>query len=293
MVYLVGVFAAASIGLGWVLQQHAAVRRADGDPLSPRLVVRLVRDPGWWLGLAAITTGNALWALSLYLGTVSTVEPLLGTSLVFAFGFAAVMHRRRPSSREVLGALIVVAALAGFVLAGHPQAATDSTPSPLAVALAVVLVAVVVLGIVGVARRQSLAVASTAFAAAAGVLYGLQDVSARWALVTEEDRGLASLLTAPGAYLVAATAVGGLLLSQCAFGAARLARSLPSLTVSEPLVGIALGAALLGDRVSGNPAALTAELICLVSLIAGVTLVGRSFHAAPPPVVLQPLGSAC
>ena len=44
MVYLVGLLAAASIGLGWVLQQRAAVRRSGGDPLSLRLILRLVRD---------------------------------------------------------------------------------------------------------------------------------------------------------------------------------------------------------------------------------------------------------
>lgn len=286
MLYLVGLLAAASIGLGWVLQQRAAVRRSGGDPLSPRLVLRLVHDRVWWLGLAAVLTGNGLWAFSLHLGTVSLVEPLLATSLVFAFAFSALLRRQAPPRAELIGAVVVVLALGGFLAAAQPQDARHVTPSLTGALIAAAVIAVVVTALVSRGRRLPFAAAAAVFATAAGLLYGLQDVAARWALVTLDQHGLAALVASPATYLVAGTAVGGVLLSQSAFGAARLAHSLPSMTVTEPLVGIALGVALLGDRLTATGGALAAELGCLVALVCGVVLVGRSFRTPPLPVAV-------
>lgn len=278
MVYLVGLLAAASIGFGWVLQQRAAVRRAAGDPLTPRLILRLVRDGSWWCGVAAMVSGNLLWALTLHLGTVSLVEPLLATSLVFAFLFSALLRRQPPSAVELSGAVLVVVALAGFVVTAQPEQGGHATPEFTETLVAVVAVAGLALALVALGRRVGFAAASAAFATAAGVLYGLQDVAARWALVSVDRHGLVALLTSPGTYLVAGTALGGLLLSQSAFGAARLTHSLPSLTVTEPLVGIGLGVALLDDRLVTSGDALMVESLCLAALVCGVLLVSQSLR---------------
>ena len=278
MVYLVGLLAAASIGFGWVLQQRAAVRRAAGDPLTARLILRLVRDASWWCGVAAMASGNALWALTLHLGTVSLVEPLLATSLVFAFLFSALLRRQPPSAVELSGAVLVVVALAGFVVTAQPEQGGHATPEFTETLVAVVAVAGLALALVALGRRVGFAAASAAFATAAGVLYGLQDVAARWALVSVDRHGLVALLTSPGTYLVAGTALGGLLLSQSAFGAARLTHSLPSLTVTEPLVGIGLGVALLDDRLVTSGDALMVESLCLAALVCGVLLVSQSLR---------------
>ncbi|WAX57273.1 DMT family transporter [Jatrophihabitans cynanchi] len=278
MVYLVGLLAAASIGFGWVLQQRAAVRRAAGDPLTPRLILRLVRDGSWWCGVAAMVSGNLLWALTLHLGTVSLVEPLLATSLVFAFLFSALLRRQPPSAVELSGAVLVVVALAGFVVTAQPEQGGHATPEFTETLAAVVAVAGLALALVALGRRVGFAAASAAFATAAGVLYGLQDVAARWALVSVDRHGLVALLTSPGTYLVAGTALGGLLLSQSAFGAARLTHSLPSLTVTEPLVGIGLGVALLDDRLVTSGDALMVESLCLAALVCGVLLVSQSLR---------------
>ena len=287
MVYLVGLLAAASIGFGWVLQQRAAVRRAAGDPLTARLILRLVRDGSWWCGVAAMASGNLLWAVTLHLGTVSLVEPLLATSLVFAFLFSALLRRQPPSAVELSGAVLVVVALAGFVLTAQPQQGGHRTPQFAATLTAVIAIGAVALALVALGRRVGFGAASAAFATAAGVLYGLQDVAARWALVSVDRHGLVALLTAPGTYLVVGTALGGLLLSQSAFGAARLTHSLPSLTVTEPLVGIALGVVLLGDRLVTSGDALMVESLCLMALVCGVLLVSQSLRL--PPTVPAPV----
>jgi uncharacterized membrane protein len=275
VVYLAGLLAGAAIGLGWVLQQRVAALAPRHELLHPRLLLRLIRQPLWCLGILAMLVGNMLWVWTLYLGTVSLVEPLLSSSLVFAFLFSAAFSRHRPSPRGVVGALLVCGALSGFVIVADAQgddAATARLGAVLLACLAVALVATVLARWRGRSWRS----ASVRFALAAGVLYGLQDAAARWALVDADRHGVAALLASSGTYVVLATALGGLLLSQSAFAAARLEVSLPPMVVAEPIAGIALGVALLGDRVAHTPLALAGELACLLAMVAGTALIGRS-----------------
>jgi hypothetical protein len=80
------------------------------------------------------------------------------------------------------------------------------------------------------------------------------------------------------------------MLSQGAFKAARLDFSLPPIAAAEPITGIALGIALLGDTVSVSVAGLAAETASLAAMIVGVVLIGRSRSLAD--VCADPVASA-
>jgi hypothetical protein len=212
VVYLAGLLAGAAIGLGWVLQQRVAILAPRHELLRPRLLLRLIRQPLWCLGVLAMVAGNMLWVWTLYLGTVSQVEPLLSSSLVFAFLFSAALARRRPSSMAVAGALLVSAALSGFVAVADAHAdGSTATPALGKVLLAGLVVLLIVVPLVALGRGGSWRSASVRFALGAGVLYGLQDAAARWALVAADRHGVPALLTSSGSYVVLATALGGLL----------------------------------------------------------------------------------
>ena len=71
-----------------------------------------------------------------------------------------------------------------------------------------------------------------------------------------------------------------ILLSQSAFKAARLDYSLPPIAAAEPIAGIALGVSLLGDKVSVSVLGLAVESVCLVAMVGGVMLIGRSVSLA-------------
>jgi hypothetical protein len=60
-----------------------------------------------------------------------------------------------------------------------------------------------------------------------------------------------------------------------------LQNSLPPMVLAEPLTGIALGVALLGDRVAHTPLALLAEASCLLAMLLGAVLIGRSGALQP------------
>ncbi|MGW4967202.1 DMT family transporter [Nonomuraea sp. NPDC004186] len=87
-------------------------------------------------------------------------------------------------------------------------------------------------------------------AAAAGMLYGVQDVLTRDSLVTLERAGHepGALLVSWLPYTLLVIALLGILLDQSAFDAAPLRISLPAMVAAEPVIGIVLGMAILGER---------------------------------------------
>jgi drug/metabolite transporter (DMT)-like permease len=276
MVFVVGLVAAVCLGLGWVLQQRVAAHAALSELLSFKLLFHLMRKRVWWLGILSMTTGSALGGWALQLGSVTLVEPLLSANLLFAFIFAALLGRNRLKRWEILGALLLSAALGVFIAVGHPNAAEHPNPSFAATVLAVCCVAGVVAALVAFAKRRTLPVESGIIAAGAGLMYGLQDAATRSSLTRLDHDGLAGLLTAPWPYIVLGSAIIGILLSQSAFRAARLDYSLPPTSAAEPIAGIALGVTVLGDRLSVSTVGLAVEAVCLVAMVAGVVLIGRS-----------------
>lgn len=279
MVFLVGILAALSFGLGWVLQQRVAAHAALSELLSYRLVWHLMHNREWWLGIGAMILGQALGGLALQFGPVALVEPLLSTNLLFAFLIAGALGRRRAQWREVAGALLLSAALGVFIAVGDPTGPKHPTPAWGSGLIAVCVVGGVAALLVTVAKSRGmthLATEAVLLATAAGILYGLQDVSTQAALIRFDDRGLKFLINSPWAYIVIGAAASGILMSQSAFRAARLDFSLPPTAVAEPIVGILLSLFILDDTISVGIGELAVEALCLVAMVAGVMIIGRS-----------------
>lgn len=282
MIYPVGVLAALLLAAGYVFQQRVAVTLPLSDILHFRLLGELMRRPLWWVGMACMVAGQLLSGLALHLATVGLVEPLLSTNLLFALAMAALLARRRPCLTEIAGALLLSAALGLFIAIGHPRTTNRTHPPVPVVAVAVVSVGVIAMICVAVGRRRGLVGEAIWLASGAGLLFGLQDAATRAALVDINRHGLGGLLLHAWVYIVVAAAVLGILLAQSAFKAARLDYSLPPITAAEPIAGIAIGIGLLGDRVSVTVPALAFESACLLGLIVGVALIGRSPGLARP-----------
>jgi drug/metabolite transporter (DMT)-like permease len=276
MVFAVGLVAAVCLGLGWVLQQRVAAHAALSELLSFRLLFHLMHKPVWWLGILAMAGGSALGGWALQLGSVALVEPLLSANLLFAFIFAALLNRTRVKRWEILGALLLSASLGVFIAIGNPHSAPSPQPSFETAIMAVGCVAAAVAVLVTIAKRRTLPIESALIATGAGVMYGLQDASTRAGLVAFDHHGLTGMLTAVWPYVVVGSAAIGILLSQSAFRAARLDYSLPPTSAAEPVVGIALGVTVLGDQLSVTSLGIAVEVLCLVAMVAGVVLIGRS-----------------
>jgi hypothetical protein len=280
VVILVGIGAALFLGVGWVLQQRVATRTQSSSLMSWQVLRELIGSLVWWGGIAAMTVGQALSAWALQLGPLSLVEPLLVTCLLFAFIVSAVPTPHRIEWQEVAGCLILVGAVTLFLLIANPKINKHFTVGWVALSVACATIAALALMLVvaakTVGKRISIAVECSLLAAAAGILYGLQDATTRGAIVEVRHKALLSLLGTPWPYLVLASATAGVLLSQSAFRAGRLDYALPPTATMQPIVGVALGVGLLGDRLSSAAWGITGELLCLAAILAAVTLIGRS-----------------
>jgi uncharacterized membrane protein len=281
MVFAIGLVSAVCLGFGWVVQQRVAAHAALSELLSWRLIRYLAGKPVWWVGIAAMSAGAALGGWALQLGTVTLVEPLLSANLLFAFLFAALLNRTRVQLAELIGALLLSAALGVFIAVGDPQAADHPRPSLWTAILALDVVATVVAALVAVAKRSRLRTQAVLIATGAGLLYGLQDAATRASLVGFDDHGIKALLVTPWPYVVVASAAVGILLTQSAFRLARLDYSLPPTAAAEPIAGVAIGITVLGDTLSVDAGALAAETLCLLAMVAGVVLIGRSASLSP------------
>jgi hypothetical protein len=279
MVFVVGVLAAALLGIGWVLQQRVAVDAQSPDLLSWSLLRRLIGTAIWWAGIGAMAAGQSLSAWALQLGPVTLVEPLLVACLLFAFVTSAALTRHRVRWSEVAGTLLLAGALAAFLTVADPQPSRHALPASPAITIVVFAVTGVAALFVGAARvvgRHAMGVECALLAVAAGAMYGLQDVATRAAIVSVEHRRITDLVTLCWPYVVLGAATVGVLLSQSAFRAGRLDYALPPTTTSQSLTGIALGVGLLGDRLTATSPGLAIESASLLAMIVAAALIGRS-----------------
>lgn len=280
MNFVLALAAACLIGVGFVVQQHAAYREPLGEILHLRLLGHLARKRLWLVGIAAMVCGQVLSAVALGKADVSLVEPVLATSLIFALVFAHLLYRE-PLNRTVWRGGLLVAVGSGLFLGfGRPHAGRPAGPESvrwLAAAAVVTFAVVIVLS----AGPRSLRTKAMLLAAAAGMLYGVQDVVTRSSLLVLRH-GWGALLRSWEPYVVVAVGVVGLLLAQSAFDAAPLRISLPATTAVEPLTGILLGVLIFYERLRLSPTALAAEVAGLLMMVGGIVVLGRSPYLGKP-----------
>ena len=273
--YALTLVAALLLGVGFVLQQRAAEQAPSAHFLSPKLIGDLFRKRLWLAGIGVMIAGQVLAAWSIGNLELSIVEPLLTTNLLFALILAVPLSHQAVRVTEVAGALVLIAGEGLLELARSAQPIGQSFGSfghwPLAA-----IIAFIAFGLVAAGRRGSGRYRAPLTGLAAGLVFGIQDALTRQTLEILKYHGISGLLQSWSAYCLVATGAVGVLLMQNAFNAGPLHRSLPTITAGEPVVGILLGIAVFGDRVSLTPGSLAMQVAGLFALVVGVVLVARA-----------------
>src|SRR5271170_5940840 len=105
MVIGITLVAAMLLGVGFVLQQHAAEQEPQAYFLRLQLILDLLRRRRWLLGFGVMITGQLLSAWCVGHLALTLYEPLLATSLVGAVilscGVAALSLSRSPGTPAV------------------------------------------------------------------------------------------------------------------------------------------------------------------------------------------------
>jgi drug/metabolite transporter (DMT)-like permease len=257
-----------------VLQHQAARREPPEMSLRAGLLMSLARRPLWLVGNALDAIGYLFQFLALRRGSLALVEPLLVLSLVFALPAGAWLEHRRASTPDIMSTVVIAAGLALFLGVarpgiGHPHA-SNAAWAVLSAAIAVSCGAMV-LGARGGSRRR----AAVLLAAGSGTAFGYV------AAVTERtghilNAGVVHTLGTWAPYALLVGGVSALLLTQSAFHAGALRLSLPTLTVAQPLVAVAIGLGFFGERVRSGGVAPFFEVVGLGLVTVGVFLLARS-----------------
>ena len=276
--------AAVLFAVASAVQQRSAADVPDADARGARLVLALARRPRWWAGTLSDSAGFAAQAAALGLGSLLLVQPLLVTTLLVALPLGARWGGRRLRRSDWVWAALLVLALAVFAVVGEPTAGVDRAGwrpwLPAWVVLGLLLGGCLAAAAVrrGTARAVLLAVA-------AGVAYGVGAALTK-GVVSLLDDGLPVLLTSWETWLLAAAMAGGTLLQQTAYQAGALEASLPAVTVGEPVVAVALGVGVLGERLraDGVEWALVAVLVVVMAVATAELARAAARDAAPVPV---------
>ena len=242
---LLALGAAFFIAVGDVIHQRSAHEVTDEQVSPLELFTRLLKDRQWWLGSAVSAAGFALQAAALGLGSVLLVQAVLVTSLLFALPINARLTHRRVSRFQWMWAALLAVAVVVIVTVGNPteghSRASFETWSLVLLVLGPALVACVI-----GARMFAGPTSAVLLAIVSGALWGLFAVLTK-GVVDRLDDGVWEVLKTPELYAWVAVAVAGTAWQQASFRAGALTASLPTMTVTEPIVGSVLGVVVLGE----------------------------------------------
>ncbi|MFF5970775.1 DMT family transporter [Streptomyces sp. NPDC012769] len=243
---------AAGYALAAVAQSRLASASAGGRGALRRLLAR----PQWWWAVGLNAAGALAHVAALHYGPLTLVQPLGALTLVAALPIGAYGARRRVTRVEWRGALWTLVGLVGLVAVTGPTAPDEALN--LREALVVTAATLLLIGLLSArsrggggqdggtpARGRGLGHA-TASGVASGVGSALtQTLTA--ALARDLPGGPTGWWqTTLLAVLIAAFAVGGLLLSQAAYRGG-LAAPLAVVNLSNPAAAAVIGVALLGE----------------------------------------------
>lgn len=286
VVIALGLVAAVLYALSDFLEQREAqrARRATSadapadEGLGRRLLsgaARLVRDRRWFAGWALGTAAYLVQAAALHLGSVSIVQSLQVTTLVFSLPLSTVGRRERPRLRDVLAAAAVCLGLAMFLVARGSQEENGQADRPLLVLVLVVVGAGVTVLCLASLRRSG-PLRAVLLGVAAGATYG---TSASMVKLTAHDlttRGVAATAVDWPGYALAVLAVGSVALQQLAFASGRLPTATTAIVVTNPVVGALAGIVGFHERIPADPLRLAVMAAAAVPLVAGLVVLPRS-----------------
>jgi drug/metabolite transporter (DMT)-like permease len=270
---------AAGAGLGVVdadgvqssrtAQVLAAAKSAGGT------LRRLVRDRMWFAGWAVGTLAYFVQATALNLGSVSVVQALQVTSLIFTLPLSVIGRNQRVGLRDWLGGAAVCLGLVVFLLArGGTPSADEVRRGRLMFLLLLLLAGAATLAVLAALRSGP--VRATLLACAAGAAFAS---SATLVKVTSSDltnNGIgATAVDWPG-YALAGVTLLGLLLQQVSFASGRLPVAATAMVVTNPFVGSVVAVIGFDERLPGDPLGLAGIAVGGALVVLGVAVLAHS-----------------
>lgn len=222
--------------------------------------------------------GFVLQAAALGLGSVLLVQALLVTSLLFALPISARASHRRVSRWEWTWAALLAASVAVIVTVGNPTEGQSRATMQTWALVAAVLGPLLVAAVIG-SRIWSGSISAVLLAMVSGALWGLFAVLLKGVVDLLGD-GVVALLRSPELYLWAAVGIAGTAWQQSSFRAGALTASLPTMTVTEPVVASVLGIVVLGETLHPGELGLFVLIAAVAIMVVSTAMLARGEAAA-------------
>ncbi|MCX4885207.1 MULTISPECIES: hypothetical protein [unclassified Streptomyces] len=254
-----------------VAQERLAARSGDTGML------RLLASGAWWASVGLNAGAALLHVVALKYGPLTVVQPLGALTLVAAVPMGARAAGRRVRATEWRGTALTLAGLAALLVT-----ASGSAPRQVLSLTEAVAVAGTTAALIGMLARPG-ARPGLRHATASGFASGVASALTQTVTVSATDRSgpALSLQVVLVAVLVAAFAVGGLLLSQTAYRGG-LGAPLAVVTLSNPVAASVIGLMLLGQGLRGGATGVLLALAGAALASWGVVLLTRVAPAVAP-----------
>ncbi|MCS0599891.1 hypothetical protein NX794_01345 [Streptomyces sp. LP11] len=264
---------AVAYALAAVAQERLA-SRGNGTGL-----LRLLGTGAWWSAVGLNAAAALLHVVALKYGPLTVVQPLGALTLVAAVPLGARAAGRRVSAAEWRGTALTLLGLAALLV-------TASGPAPARVLSLTEALAVAggTAAAIGLLSRPG-ARPGLRHATASGFASGVASALTQTVTVAATDRSgpVLGAEVIVVAVLVAAFAVGGLLLSQTAYRGG-LGAPLAVVTLANPVAAAVIGLTLLGQGLQGGAAGVLLALAG-AGVAAGGVLTLTRVTSAPVPAV--------
>jgi drug/metabolite transporter (DMT)-like permease len=258
-----------------VITQHVASTSDPDESKGWRLVWYLVSNPLWLFGGAALIGAFVFQALALHNGSLSTVQTLLMTDLVFSLVLRRLWIRQSVSLQAWAAAALTCAAVSVFIVTAEPRGghaqANSSAWTATIIACAITAGVLALLGTRGSPSRRA-----ALLAISSSVVWAIEATFIKSMTDTLTEDGIGAAFLHWPVYAVAVGGVAGSVLTQAALHVGPLRVSQPLLVIVDPLVSIVLSVYLFGEYFSLNIGDLTLASASFTILCVGVVWLTRS-----------------
>lgn len=236
---------------------------------------RLVTSKLWALGWSVGTLAYLVQAAALHLGSVSIVQSLQVTTLLFALPLSTIGSTLRPRLTDWVGAVSICAALSLLLLVREHAPHTGVAHRGRILFLLLMVAAAVVVLVAGAVVHTG-AVRATILAVAAGGSFAM---SATLVKLTSNDLtsyGVAHTARDWPGYTLALVTGVGVMLQQLAFASGRLPTATTAMTVANPVIGSVIAVIGFAEPLPSSVGLLTGLALAGALLVVGVTLLAHS-----------------
>lgn len=256
---LLAIGAAMGVAVGTVMRHRASATGQTARGL-------------WLLGALAAFGGFALQVVALGTGSLLLVQPLIVLSVLFALPFDKWINGQTATRRQWLWGVLLALGVGMFVTFADPEPARMGRRLWVLL-LVVFLVLAILVAMVTYAERARSAPRALLYGTVSGSLFGIAAVLVN--AVGHDMKHPLDPLQHPPLYLFLVVASAAVLCQQRSFAAGKLQSSFPAMTVAEPIVSVALGLAVVGEKLNRHSWSTVVSLVGLAVMVVGVLRLSR------------------